>query len=353
MNILFVNSAKSWGGNELWSTNAANGLAGRGHQIHFASRNHLFDEKLNSEIKIIRFRFSGDVDFSTAAALNSYINRNKIDVVIATKRREYFICAVAAKLAKTPIVFRLGIQRTISKYDLPQKFVLGKLPDAVIVNAAVVKSGLAECSIIDDDKIKLIYNGYQFPETVNKMHIDNPSNKFIFASAGRLTAQKGYDVLLEAVKILRAERNDFICVIAGEGNQADEYKQFTIDNKIEDSVQFLGHINNSRELFAACDSALIPSRSEGVPNALFEAWSVGKPVAASNSSGIPEVVVNGKDGLMCSLIPGELAAVMKKMIDNPEAAAEMGRNGKIKTETVFSMDKMINSLELFLKGLNK
>ena len=114
----------------------------------------------------------------------------------------------------------------------------------------------------------------------------------------------------------------------------------------------MGEKKDIVSFFNEADLVVIPSRSEGIPNTLFEAWMVKKPVITTNAGGISEVVDNMKDGIVCEPHSEDLMNVLKNYINNIDDFKEMGFNGYNKLVQSFSMEKMISSLEAYLKGLS-
>lgn len=344
MNILFTNSAKQYGGNERWLCTTANALSELGHKIFFAGRNQLLHDKLNKEIQIFNMPFKHELDKKTSSEIIKVINEKNINLLFPTKRKENYLLGKIGKRLNLPVVFRLGIYRHIKKIDLPQRFVYRQMPDKIIVNAKAIKDYLVEDKVADSSKIEVLYNGYTFNDEVSPYPIHKSEGKLLIATAGRLAAQKGYDLLLEAVNILKTKRQDFEIVIAGDGGARGVYEQYIKENGLENHVTLLGHIDNVRGLFDRADFVIIPSRSEGIPNTLFEAWSLRKPVLAANSSGIPEAINHNENGYLFELSPNEIAKAIDEAITSQEKFGDFGLAGYDTLVEKFTLDKMLTKL---------
>ncbi|MCK5740747.1 MAG: glycosyltransferase family 4 protein, partial [Chlorobi bacterium] len=352
MNILFLNSARSRGGNELWSTVTANALAERGHDVCFAMRSDFFKDMLSDKINIIEVPFKHELDTSTYSLLNNAIDKHKIDILLPTKQKEYFIAGRIGKKRNLPVAFRLGIARNLPKWDIYRRFVFKKYPSAVIVNASNIKELLVQNKIIEPEKIKVIYNGYDFPDSIaDFIEADLPKDKFMFAAAGRLTAQKGYDLLLRACVELNKTRNDYRVIVAGDGGEKEDYLKFIEENNLEDTVHLIGHISNVRGFLQSADAVLIPSRNEGIPNTLFEAWSLKKPVITSDAAGLPEAMRTMENGIMCALDPDKIAEAMKYFLEHSEEIEAFGKAGYKTMKDDFSLEKSISGIEGLLTEL--
>jgi len=337
----------------LWSTVTANALAEKGHTVSFAIRSDFFKEMLSDKINIIEVPFKHELDSSTYSLLNNALDKYKIDILLPTKQKEYFIAGRIGKKRKLPVVFRLGIARNLPKWDLYRRYIFKKYPAAVIVNASNIKDILVQNDIVEPDKIKVIYNGYDFPDSVEDfIEADLPKDKFIFAAAGRLTAQKGYDLLLRACVKLNKTRNDYRVIIAGDGGEKEDYLKYIEENNLEDTVHLIGYISNVRGFLKTADAVLIPSRNEGIPNTLFEAWSLKKPVITSDAAGLPEAMRTMENGIMCALNPDKIADAMKYFLDHPEEIKAFGEAGYKTMKENFSLEKSISGIEGLLIELS-
>ena len=151
-------------------------------------------------------------------------------------------------------------------------------------------------------------------------------NKVIFV--GNLTQQpaKGVDILLFAWKEVTGKFPDAILEIAGSGD-IEAYRRFVDENNIQ-NVLFSGRQSDTRASLLESDIFVLPSRREGMSNALMEAMVCALPVVATDVSGSQDLIDNGRSGL---LVPvgdvNALAQALIKMMSDPENAIEMGKRG--------------------------
>lgn len=348
MNILFLCSARAWGGNERWAASAANALAERGHHVCFAHRSDIFLNRLSPKITIYTLPFKHEFDLRTIRGLKKIVRQHRIQILLPTKRKEYWIAGRFGKKYRLGVVFRLGIVRRIKNTDIIKRYVYGRLPDAIIVNAEGIRQGLLESPVMNPDKVVTIYNGYDFQpivETNLDVDVEWDPKRFSFAAAGRLSRRKGFDILLETARLLKEEGALFSLYIAGEGARYNALRDTITRYDLTRYVTLLGHITSVRELFARADAVVISSRNEGIPNTLMEAWSVSRPVIATHVAGLPEVVDDQVNGLLVAPDAAELARAMKAIMDSPELAHRLGDNGHKTLVTRFTLDRMVTRME--------
>ena len=200
-----------------------------------------------------------------------------------------------------------------------------------------------------------------------KTHLGLPHEKIIIISIGFLIKRKGYDEIFNALKLLRNNNKNFIYIVIGDykvegsNNNAfellkDEMKElYTIaTTELKKNVLLLG--NREREeivqYLSAADIFLLQSKSEGLPNALLEAMSVGLPSIVSNLSGLEgfltfdneNCLITRKDG------PDELLLKLQLLIDNHNLRNLLGQKAMYTIKKDFSINKYVAALKKFINS---
>ena len=355
MNILFLNSAKEWGGNEKWSLLAAQGLSGRGHRVFFGCRSSLFALRAGStRVTFVRFPFLNHADLITAAALYVFMLRKRIDVLVPTKQREYLLGGLAAwPLAGVRVIARLGIDRPL--HNLRNRFAFTHLFDGVIVNSQKIVEALSRTLGFDTGICRVVPNGVAIPQlspdvrkTVRyRLGIDE--NEFLICGAGRLAPQKGFDYAIEAFARVHEKAPDTRLLIAGEGPMLDEYRNLAASRRVAGQVIFAGFRDDVPALLQAADLFWLTSRSEGMPNALLEAMAAGRAAVAFDVAGVPEVITDGKNGIIVR--QGDVEVLSEKtvgLISDYKRRNRLSVEARKTMEKDFSIGAMIDRLEEFL-----
>ena len=144
----------------------------------------------------------------------------------------------------------------------------------------------------------------------------------VVLAVGRLAPQKGFDVLLEAMAMLRDREPAPLLVIAGEGPQAARLAARS--RAVGSDVRFLGRRADIPALLAAADVVAVPSRWEGQPLIVQEALRAGRPLVASRVGGIPSLTGEDAALLVPPGDPGLLASAVRSVLDDRALASALG-----------------------------
>lgn len=116
-------------------------------------------------------------------------------------------------------------------------------------------------------------------------------------AAGRLAPEKGFDLLLHAMVLLRGQFPSADLTILGAGHEDDSLRGLARELALEDCVRFAEHVADPQVWFPGASLFVLPSRREGLPNALLEAAAAGLPIAATPAcAGLSELLAE-KDGV--------------------------------------------------------
>lgn len=197
-------------------------------------------------------------------------------------------------------------------------------------------------------KVTVTHLGLDFDSLPVRSETINPV-PLILCTASGLGEKKGVSVLLKACRILADRNVVFMCRVIGadiEGVLLQKYRQDAKELGLEDYLEFNGLLPSDEVMkqLAEADIFVLPSiraengNMDGIPVSLMESMAVGVPTVSTSLSGIPELIENGKDGMLVS--PGnsiELADVIEKLLSNSELAEELGRQSTEKVRSRFNI----------------
>ena len=168
----------------------------------------------------------------------------------------------------------------------------------------------------------------------------------------RLTEQKGIIYALIAFAKIADRVPDAHLVIAGDGPLYDQLAHETARLGIAARTHFLGWRQDTPQLFAAFDIMLMPSLWEGFGLTLLEAMAQSTPIIASNTSALPEVVINGETGLIVPPRDAKtLAAAMLRLFEDKPLRMHMGMLGEDRLEAHFGAERMIDATAALYKDI--
>jgi glycosyltransferase involved in cell wall biosynthesis len=179
------------------------------------------------------------------------------------------------------------------------------------------------------------------------------TNKNYFLYAGRLSKEKGVDILIKTMGLI-PEAN---LHIVGTGPDEEEFKKLAETLNLK-NIEFSGFkkLTELQEEYNNCIATIIPSNYfETFGLTITEAFSRGKPVIGSNIGGIPELIINNETGFTFELENIEdLADKIKFMMDHSEQVIEMGKNARKKVIESFNKETHLNKLlEVYSNAINK
>lgn len=185
--------------------------------------------------------------------------------------------------------------------------------------------------------------------------LDFCRQSYTIGAIGRLSPEKGFDLLLEAVAGLIAEGKDVQLLLLGEGGMRRRLEQRVQELALENRVLMPGYVHNARNYLPILQLFAMPSLTEGLPIVLLEAMQAGVPIVASAVGGIPDVLDNGRAGHLIE--PGSVASLqhgISEVIRNPTAAGQRVQEAKQRVRNQYSSKTMaITYLELYEQAVQK
>jgi glycosyltransferase involved in cell wall biosynthesis len=173
----------------------------------------------------------------------------------------------------------------------------------------------------------------------------------VVGSVGRLERRKGHDVLIAAALMLRTHATRPQLLLVGDGPERAALEQACRAGGIMDDVVFTGDVDDVRPALSAMDVFVLPSREEGMSNALMEAMASARPVVATRVGGNGEVLDGGRLGrLVPSDDPVALARAVGEVLDEPASAAMGATTAQAFVTTRWGAGAMVGELESFYEA---
>lgn len=283
----------------------------------------------------------------------------------------------AAKLAGVPCI--IASIRDMGKHLTPQQGLVHKwvcrLADHVLVNAGAIRTWLVQQGF-PEDRVSVIRNGIdveKYGERNNgallRAELGIPSDAPLVVMLSRLSPAKGVEYFLEAASMIHAQFPDAYFLSVGdafvrrdpEGKDVWEVdrdyhlrlQRMAMDYQLGNRIRFTGLRHDVANILGAAAVSVLPSLSEGTSNTLLESLAARAPVVATNVGGTPEIIRDGRHGL---LVPPRnaraIADAVCLILKYPHIGRRLGDNGRKRMVNEFSFATMVRQTsELYMELL--
>ena len=210
--------------------------------------------------------------------------------------------------------------------------------DAMIAVSESVRRHVADNIGVDEQRIDVIPNGVDASAFTGVDRSDArralllDATRLVVGLIGRITEQKGQDDFVEAALAIAVERPEPLFVMVGFAEDAElqqRLRQKIAVFGLSDRIRFLGNRDDMASVYAALDIVVAPSRWEGFGMMLIEAMAAGRPIVATRVGAIPEIVRDGRTGVLVEPRDAQaLARAITGMLDDPQRRIAMGEAGQ-------------------------
>jgi glycosyltransferase involved in cell wall biosynthesis len=270
----------------------------------------------------------------------------QIDIVHANEPHALSSAWLARAHHVVPIVVSRRIALPISKslFSFARYRVAARVVAVShFVEQSVIQSGLLA------DRVSVIYDGVQIPPENFKAQRENARNQLGIApeipcigNVAAFVSEKGHALLLDAFAKLRALFPECVLLLRGEGPELASLKSLSRKLEQAGAAKFLPPSFDLETMFAAMDIFAFPSHEEPLGSALLAAMAHALPVAAIARGGIPEVVEEGKNGVLVNdLGPDSFSSALARLVAHPEEAIRLGKAARETILMRFTADRMV------------
>lgn len=175
-----------------------------------------------------------------------------------------------------------------------------------------------------------------------------PNGRLVIGAMGRLSPEKGFGDLIHAVHSIvndPANTLDIELWIAGDGDSRDELQKLIDRLGLADRVKLQGFCADTIQWYHALDLFVLSSLREGLPNVVLEAMSMRVPVVSTRVAGIPKMITDGHDGLLCPIAePDNLAAAIRRALSDQPLRESLTDNARLLIEKQYSFSQRMSRI---------
>jgi glycosyltransferase involved in cell wall biosynthesis len=283
----------------------------------------------------------------------SFLWRERIDVVQAYFPDSSYFGIVASWLAG--VRHRVRTRNNIGHWLTPAHRTLGRALN-LLTTATVANCGAARAALLADEKppsrsVFVLENGVDLERFLDIAPPREGSAPRVGAVAN-LRHVKGLDVLVAAAAAVAREFPEVTFHVAGEGPERASLQAAVSAAGMESRFHLHGAVADIPGFLAGLDVAALPSRAEGMSNAVLEYMAAARPLVATAVGATPEVVRDGTDGLLVR--PGDapaLAAAIARLLRDRALARRLGMSARRRASEHYSRAAMVRRFEDFYTGL--
>lgn len=327
LRVCHVASGDLWAGAEVQMATLLRALARRGEVQLSAilfNEGRLAEEVRAAGIPVVVVPEAKYNVLRIIARARDVVRRERIDILHAHGYKENFVAAWISRLGDAAHVVRTqhgapepytGWKR--AKQILTEaldRFTTRYATDRVICVSHRLARGMRHYAA--PQQLLTVHNGIEvervrssFSRAEARRRLNLPESAEVVGTAGRLVPVKRLDIFLQAARWLTNARPETRFVIAGSGPEEARLRELAASLGIADRVLFAGHRDDVHDVLRAMDIFVISSDHEGLPMVLLEAMALGVPVVARAVGGVPEVIEDGKSGLLVASADPEALAL--------------------------------------------
>ena len=354
MNIYHLVSNKVWGGGEQYVLDLACRQRDAGHYVEIVCRNEpeVIAPFRAKEFPISTLPLKGLTDLDSGVRLARMVKKRRNTVIHVHNFKNAFTASVARSLSENQglkiVMTRHLVKR--GKNSIVYRKLYKEVDRIVFVSNLTREVFLSTNPKIDRSKLSVVHNSVLPTPTTEAVDLHSrfgiAPEKAIILFHGRISPEKGIDVLLRAVSQLPREKYHLLIFGEGKKHVMKKLREIIVSNNIGECVTFAGYQTDIQPFVRSCDIAVQPSvmqESLGLANLESMMWS--RAVVTTNNGAQPEYIVAGRDGILVD--PGNpyaLADALSRLIASPELRRELGEAAKKRFETDFAYPRFFDAI---------
>lgn len=364
MRVLHIASERTWRGGEQQIAYLIEEL----QQLQVESfvacrRGSAFEEYCQRQhIPHISLSFAKPLLLRTANQLKQYVNANGIQLIHMHSSLAHTLGVLTHLMgAKAGLILSRRVEFSIGTNPFSAfKYNYSGIKRIICV-AEAVRTQMA-ASIKDASKCVTVHSGIDLEKIRGSI---NPQQQYLRTTYGippqlklignvsALDKHKDYFTFLDTVKLLKAQGLQAKYFAIGSGPLEQEIKAYAVQLGLEEDVIFTGFLKNAKQVLAELDIFLFTTIKEGLGSTVLDAFACRTPVVATNTGGVPEMVIDGVTGMLAPVkSPEELAHKCLQVLQNPELREKLVENASRKVMEFTKQQTALKTLAVYKEALS-
>jgi glycosyltransferase involved in cell wall biosynthesis len=366
--VFYLVDSLNVGGTETQAVELARRMPLAGYQVTLGclrAQGPLLQRLADTPVILREFHPDGGIDSPRGIyqllRLTRFLRKQKFDIVHTHDLWSNLMGVPAARLAGVPAI--VSSRRDLAHFDWyrgERRAWLRRIQNlsgAVLANASPIRDALIAEDRFAPAKVHLIHNGVD----VEKFRKGRERRDILFPNVGDAklvvlvgnmhSDVKGHPWLIECAPRVTREFPNVRFVLVGEGALRAQFEQQVGSLGLAENFLFLGIRADIPDILGACDIGVLPSRAEGLSNALLEYLAAGLPTIASRVGGNPELVEDGVSGFLVPPDSEALGEALLKMLRDPELMRRFGERGREFVVQNFSFERLVRELDALYTDL--
>jgi glycosyltransferase involved in cell wall biosynthesis len=334
----------------------------------------LLEKLQGTAVRIEEFHPNGGIDSAGGVyqlfRLTAFLRRGRFHVFHSHDLWSNLMGVPAARMARVPAI--ISSRRDLGHldwYETGRRVWLRRiqnLSNVVLANANPIRESLIADDGFAPEKVRVIHNGVdvdrfsRVTDQREKLFPGSTGKKLIVLVGNMHSDIKGHPWLIAAAPKVVEQFPAVRFIFAGDGALRPELERQAADIGLKDHFSFLGRRDDIPRILRSCDIAVLPSKAEGLPNAVLEYMCAGLPTIASAVGGNAEIVRDGATGLLVPPQNSEaLADAILRLLREPDLARKIAKDSQQYVLENFSFARLVREVDemytelLQAKGVKK
>jgi len=366
MKILHINTEKTWRGGEQQTFNLLNGLNKKNISSHLVCQpgSPMAEQAEEAGIKTFPIAMHGEVDPFACFRIKTLIKRNKYSIIHSHTSHAHTLAFLSSfgtkviRLVTRRVDFSIYRHSFLKLNGIKYRY----MSDFYVAISRKIKEVMVADGV-PKERVFVVHSGIN-PERFEHFkkepliaEFNIKGNEQIVINVAHLAGHKGQKYLVRAIPDVLAKLPNTRFFIVGGGELMEELKTLSKSLGLDDRLVFTGFRKDVGAFYHTADLFVMSSVQEGLGTAVLDALALGKPVVATKSGGIPEIIQNGETGLLVpSEEPNALSDAIVQILTDNELANRVAGKGQALVNKKFTVSAMVDkNIDVYYQilGTNK